>query len=131
MDAKSVLTTSPQPAGAAEARQGPHRAVGRGVVRGAAGLPASTSRWTAGATGRTARLDGPVFNKSMSRFYFEFDWDGRELFLQSRAMDETGYVQPTKDELRKMRGVNSIYHNNGIQTWRVSPSGEVENVEIA
>jgi sulfane dehydrogenase subunit SoxC len=41
----------------------------------------------------------------------------RELLLQSRAMDETGYVQPTKDELRKVRGVNSIYHNNGIQTW--------------
>ena len=32
-------------------------------------------------------------------------------------MDETGYVQPTKAELRKIRGVNSIYHNNGIQTW--------------
>ena len=34
-------------------------------------------------------------------------------------MDDTGYVQPTKDELRKVRGLNSIYHNNGIQTWLV------------
>ena len=67
----------------------------------------------------------------MTRFYVEFDWDGSELFLQSRAIDETGYVQPTKDELRKIRGVNSIYHNNGIQTWYVAPSGEVENVEIS
>ena len=53
----------------------------------------------------------------MTQFYYEFDWDGRELLLQSRAIDETGYVQPTKAELRKVRGVNSIYHNNGIQTW--------------
>ena len=53
------------------------------------------------------------------------------MLLQSRAMDETGYVQPTKSELRKHRGVNSIYHNNGIQTWHVLPSGEVENVEVA
>ena len=39
-------------------------------------------------------------------------------------------AQPTKDELRKVRGVNSIYHNNGIQTWHVKPNGETENVEI-
>jgi sulfane dehydrogenase subunit SoxC len=53
------------------------------------------------------------------------------LLLQSRAMDDTGYVQPTKDELRKVRGVNSIYHNNGIQTWHVHKNGEVENVEVS
>ena len=48
----------------------------------------------------------------------------------SRAMDSTGYVQPAKEALRKVRGVNSIYHNNGIQTWLVRPSGETENVEV-
>ena len=52
------------------------------------------------------------------------------MVLQSRAIDETGYVQPTKTELRKVRGVNSIYHNNGIQTWNLKPDGEVENVEV-
>ena len=36
-----------------------------------------------------------------------------------------------KTELRKMRGVNSIYHNNGIQTWLVKADGEVENVEVS
>jgi sulfane dehydrogenase subunit SoxC len=40
-------------------------------------------------------------------------------------------VQPTKSALRDVRGVNSIYHNNGIQTWRLLPSGEVENVEVS
>ena len=45
-------------------------------------------------------------------------------------MDESGYVQPSKAELRKFRGVNSIYHNNGIQTWLLHKNGEVENVEV-
>ena len=82
-------------------------------------------------TWRAARLDGPVLDKALTRFYYEFDWNGDPLLLQSRALDETGYVQPTKAALRQHRGLNSIYHNNGIQTWHVLPSGEIENVEVA
>ena len=78
-----------------------------------------------------ARIDGPSLPRALHRFYYEFDWDGSELFLQSRAVDEQGFVQPTKDELRAARGENTIYHNNGIQTWHVSPDGVVENVEIS
>jgi len=83
-----------------------------------------------GRNWRTARVDGLVLDKACVRFHYEFDWNGEELLLQSRAMDETGYVQPSKDALRKIRGVNSIYHNNGIQTWALKPGGEVENVEV-
>ncbi len=79
----------------------------------------------------TARLDPHSFSKSLHRFYFDFDWDGRELFLQSRAIDEFGHVQPTKNQLRAARGVNSIYHNNSIQTWHVKNDGVVENVEVS
>ncbi|MBR3371061.1 MAG: sulfite dehydrogenase [Rhodobacteraceae bacterium] len=78
-----------------------------------------------------ARLSGPSFDKSLHRFYFEFDWDGRDLLLQSRAIDEAGYVQPTKSALRDFRGVSSVYHNNGIQTWHVHSNGEAENVEVS
>jgi sulfane dehydrogenase subunit SoxC len=53
------------------------------------------------------------------------------MLLQARAMDETGYVQPSKQQLRKLRGENSVYHNNCIQTWHVKPTGEVENVEVS
>jgi sulfane dehydrogenase subunit SoxC len=67
----------------------------------------------------------------MHRFYYEFDWDGSPLLLQSRAIDSEGFVQPTKDQLRKVRGENSIYHNNGIQTWAVNSDGVAENVEIS
>jgi len=53
------------------------------------------------------------------------------LLLQSRAHDSAGYVQPTKDQLRNIRGKNSIYHNNAIQTWHVNDQGVTENVEIS
>ena len=49
----------------------------------------------------------------------------------SRAVDETGHIQPTYAELRKVRGTRSIYHNNAIQTWLVEPSGEVRNVQLS
>jgi len=84
-----------------------------------------------GRNWKTARLDGQSLSKSLHRFYYEFDWDGSEMFLQSRAIDERGHVQPTKDQLRAARGVNSIYHNNAIQTWYVQKDGMVENVEIS
>ena len=84
-----------------------------------------------GKTWREARLAAPGQDKALTRFYLDHVWDGSEMLLQSRAMDATGYVQPTKDELRAFRGVNSIYHNNCIQTWWVKESGEAENVEVS
>jgi sulfane dehydrogenase subunit SoxC len=53
------------------------------------------------------------------------------MLMQSRAMDDTGYVQPTKEALREMRGENSVYHNNCIQTWFVNAEGIAENVEVS
>ncbi|HVL73552.1 MAG TPA: sulfite dehydrogenase [Beijerinckiaceae bacterium] len=129
MDAKSVIT-DPSPQAPLNHKKGftvlsGLAWSGRGKIRRVDVSLDGGRNW------REARLDGPVWDKALTRFYYEFDWDGRELLLQSRAMDETGYVQPTKAELRKVRGVNSIYHNNGIQTWQVHPNGEVENVEVA
>ena len=48
-----------------------------------------------GRNWQTARLDEPVLPKSLTRFYYEWDWDGSPALLQSRAIDETGDVQPT------------------------------------
>src|SRR5258708_1582466 len=113
-DAKSVVT-NPSP-------QAPLRHKGRNVLTGIAWSGRGTvSRVDVSIDGgrnwQTARLDGPVLDKSLARFYVDFDWNGEGMMIQSRAMDSTGYGQPTKDELRKVRGVNSIYHNNGIQNW--------------
>ncbi|MCL4760585.1 MAG: sulfite dehydrogenase, partial [Burkholderiales bacterium] len=83
-----------------------------------------------GRNWRTARLQEPVHTKALTRFRLDWTWDGGPALLQSRCMDDTGYVQPTYRQLRAVRGTRSIYHNNAIQTWRVDPSGEVSNVQV-
>ncbi|WP_420859097.1 sulfite dehydrogenase [Marivivens marinus] len=129
MDAKSVITNpSPQ----APITHGPGPTVLTGVAWSGRGtIPRVDVTIDGGKNWHQARMSGPSLNKSMHRFYFEFDWDGTPLLLQSRAHDSTGYVQPTKNELRAIRGENSIYHNNGIQTWYVNEQGIAENVEIS
>ncbi len=129
MDCKSVIT-NPSPQAPLKHKKGQTVVTGlawsgRGTVERVDVTIDGGKNWY------TARLDGPSLDKSLHRFYFDFDWDGKPLLLQSRAIDSTGYVQPTKAELRKVRGTNSIYHNNGIQTWHVREDGAVENVEIS
>ncbi|MEN9419503.1 MAG: hypothetical protein RI988_3123, partial [Pseudomonadota bacterium] len=84
-----------------------------------------------GANWRTARLETPVLSKCLTRFNIDWAWDGKPALIQSRAMDETGYAQPTYRQLRAVRGSRSIYHNNAIQTWLVQESGEVKNVQLS
>ena len=83
-----------------------------------------------GRNWRTARLQTPVLAKCLTRFNLDWVWDGRPALVQSRAIDETGYVQPQMRQLRAVRGTRSIYHNNAIQTWLVQESGEVKNVQL-
>jgi sulfane dehydrogenase subunit SoxC len=129
MDAKSVIT-NPSPQAPLNHKSG--FTVLSGLAWSGRGKIARVDvSLDGGRNWRPARIDGPAGDKVLTRFYHEFNWDGRELMLQSRAMDQTGYVQPTKADLRRHRGVNSIYHNNGIQTWHVHKSGEVENVEVS
>jgi sulfane dehydrogenase subunit SoxC len=83
----------------------------------------------AGRNWRPARIDGPVLTKALTRFNIDWVWDGAPVIMQSRAVDETGYVQPTINQLRAVRGSRSIYHNNAIQSWRVAETGDVFNVQ--
>lgn len=129
MDAKSVIT-SPSPEAPIRHTAGPM--VLSGIAWSGRGhIPRVDVTLDGGVNWHRARLSGPSQPLCLQRFYFEFDWDGQPLLLQSRAHDSTGYVQPTKDQLRTLRGENSIYHNNGIQTWAVTRDGGVENVEIS
>jgi sulfane dehydrogenase subunit SoxC len=84
-----------------------------------------------GVNWQRAELKEPVLTKALTRFTLPWRWDGKPALLESRAIDETGYVQPTITQLRKQRGVNSIYHNNGIQTWQVKPDGSIHDVQLA
>ena len=85
----------------------------------------------AGRNWRTARLETPVLSKCLTRFNLDWVWDGSPAIVQSRAIDDTGYVQPTYQQLRAVRGSRSIYHNHAIQTWLVQDSGEVKNVQLS
>ena len=69
--------------------------------------------------------------KCLTRFRIDWNWDGSPAYLQSRAVDDTGHVQPAISALRAVRGTRSIYHNNAIKTWAVQPNGEVWNVQVA
>jgi sulfane dehydrogenase subunit SoxC len=75
-----------------------------------------------------ARLEEPVLSIAHTRFRFPWSWIGDEAVLQSRAYDESGYVQPSRAQLVDVRGTRSIYHYNGIQSWKIAAEGQVTNV---
>ena len=83
-----------------------------------------------GRNWKPARLEGPVLPKCLSRFNADFVWDGKQAIFQSRAVDDTGQIQPGYRELRQVRASRSIYHNNAIQSWALDESGEVKNVQL-
>jgi sulfane dehydrogenase subunit SoxC len=72
-------------------------------------------------------LQEPILTRALTRFRLPWHWEGQSAVIQSRATDETGYVQPTLAELLAVRGENSIYHNNAIWPWRIAADGEVTN----
>ncbi len=83
-----------------------------------------------GRNWKTANLQETVMSKCLTRFRIPWQWKGEKAQLQSRAIDETGYVQPTLAQLRKVRGVNSIYHKNSIYTWEIDTNGGIKNVQL-
>jgi sulfane dehydrogenase subunit SoxC len=125
MEAKSVIT---YPSGEMLLRQPGTYEIsglawsGRGKI---AKVEVSTD---GGRNWRAATLHGPVLPICHTRFTLPWEWDGKEAILQSRCTDETGYVQPTIGQLIKERGTSSVYHLNGIQSWKVGAGGEVTNV---
>jgi sulfane dehydrogenase subunit SoxC len=80
-----------------------------------------------GTTWQAADLQGPVLPKAQTRFGTMWRWDGNESVLMSRAVDETGYVQPTVGELLAVRGrATGPYHLNPIVAWRVPRDGRIQ-----
>ena len=79
--------------------------------------------WTA------AQLQEPRLPIALTRFRMPWRFEGREAVIASRATDETGYVQPSREELIAVRGTNSAYHFNGTKFWRVQADGTVTSVD--
>ena len=125
MDAKSVITF---PSGAMKLpRSGFYEITGI-AWSGRGAITRVEVSADGGATWDDAALQEPILSKSHTRFRLPWVWKGEEAVLQSRATDETGYVQPTLQALVAVRGLNSVYHLNAIQSWHIAQDGEVTNV---
>lgn len=83
-----------------------------------------------GRTWAPARIDNVAEPMCTVRFSYPWVWDGKPAVLQSRCIDETGYVQPSRAELIPLRGLNAVYHYNAIQSWAVAADGSVTNVHV-
>ncbi len=125
MEAKSVITS---PSAGQTVRGHGFREIsgvawsGRGAIRRVDVSIDGGRNW------REAVLQSPVLDKALTRFRLPWRWNGEPTIVQSRATDDTGYVQPTREQLIAARGLNSYYHNNSIQSWRIESTGEVRNV---
>jgi len=79
-----------------------------------------------GRTWNAATLQEPVISRAHTRFRYQWKWNGEQSVLMSRAIDETGYMQPTRAELLAQRGPGTAtYHLNPITGWVVGPDGTV------
>ena len=82
-----------------------------------------------GRTWREAKLEEPIMEKCLTRFKAAWNWDGQPAVLMSRAVDSTGYVQPSVQDITKKRAiVGFVQHHNAIQPWSINAQGEVRNV---
>jgi sulfane dehydrogenase subunit SoxC len=81
-----------------------------------------------GRTWVPALLSPPVLPRALTRFRIAWRWNGAPAVLKSRATDDTGTVQPTRDALLGAHGTNVIFHYNAIQAWQIEVNGEVKNV---
>jgi sulfane dehydrogenase subunit SoxC len=85
-----------------------------------------------GKTWTDAQLNGLLVPKAATRFSMLWKWDGGDAVLQSRCTDETGYVQPTREQLISVRGLDAgpdgFNHYNGIKSWFVYRDGKVSHV---
>jgi sulfane dehydrogenase subunit SoxC len=81
-----------------------------------------------GQTWGEAALSAPVLAYALTRFRIPWKWNGAPAVLKSRATDDAGGVQPTRDEFIARHGNNPLYHYHAIQAWSVEANGEVKNV---
>lgn len=75
-----------------------------------------------------AALQEPVLPQCFTRFRLPWRWDGSPLVLKSRAVDETGYVQPERRALIAERGRHGYFHYNAIVSWAVAADGTMSHV---
>ncbi|WP_417510722.1 sulfite dehydrogenase [Methylophaga sp.] len=83
-----------------------------------------------GDTWVQAELSDPVLDKAFTRFSLPWQWQGQYAILQSRATDETGYQQPSRNTLISERGDNSFFHYNAIVSWEINEDGQISHIYV-
>jgi sulfane dehydrogenase subunit SoxC len=122
MDAKSIITAPAYPARVAPNVWTPITGIawsGRGRI---SRVDVSTD---GGKSWVVADLQEPVLPFAHTRFRLPWRWDGQPAVLMSRAVDETGYTQPTLAEFKAKRGPGTDYHFNYIRSWVIGGDGQV------
>lgn len=93
---------------------------GRGKITGVQISTDNGKKWA------PAKLQEPILDKAHTYFRYLWRWDGSATAIMSRAVDETGYTQPTLDQLVKARGRDmGGYHLNPITAWVIKNDGQV------
>ena len=125
MECKSVITS---PSGGQQLK-GPGFYEVTGLAWSGAGkIRAVDASFDGGRNWREATLEEPIMDKSLTRFKVGWNWNGESAVLMSRAVDSTGYVQPSVQEIQKGRAITGfVQHHNGVQPWIVNAKGEVTN----
>jgi sulfane dehydrogenase subunit SoxC len=75
-----------------------------------------------------ADLAAPILPRALTRFRLAWKWDGQPAVLKSRAIDDSGAVQPEREKFIAEHGNKAIFHFNGIVAWGVQANGEVKHV---
>jgi len=86
-----------------------------------------------GKSWHVAQLKGTPLPMAHTRFGLMWNWDGGEYMLMSRITDETGHIQPTREEAAKAQGVaytpqfRPLQNDNTIMPWKIASDGSVTN----
>lgn len=126
MECKSVIT---KPSGGMKLKYGPGVYEIEGFAWSGNGTIKHVDVTTdGGKTWQEAKLEEPVLDRCLTRFRYLWNWDGGPAKIASRAVDSTGYVQPTVADIEKVRALTGfVQHHNAIFPWSIAPSGEVAN----
>ncbi len=126
MECKSVIT---KPSGGMKLKYGPGVYEIEGFAWSGNGSIKHVDVTTdGGKTWQEAKLEEPVLDRCLTRFRYLWNWDGGPAKIASRAVDSTGYVQPTVADIEKVRALTGfVQHHNAIFPWSIAPSGEVAN----
>ena len=125
MECKSVITN---PSGGMQLKGAGFYEVSGLAWSGSGKIRAVDVSFDGGANWREAVVEEPILDKSLTRFKIGWNWNGGPAVLMSRAVDSTGYVQPSVQDLQKTRAiVGFVQHHNALQPWIVAANGEVTN----